>query len=212
MNIKYPAMLPHLKHNMTKVYTSSIQELYDIIEIITPLCNGEKCNVSFEHTNPNKKRIFTDDELTSMYSSFIQKKGVNKLITGIKEHFLDTYEVYIIHKMCDDNVEGRNKFKKYLSQYYDFLLSFSIEPYVITEKQTLENNNEIVSICMELYESQRDTITTGKIEQIREMVHEIIRLHPNQKLEELCEKIVLLFDIDESFKKKIFPLIVNKNY
>jgi hypothetical protein len=88
----------------------------------------EQCNVFFE--DANNLAIYENQQWNSLPVDL----GIERVVETIKTYLWDAYECFLIRKMentRDYTVFERDEFKKLLCEYYCFLASVGVSPYVI---------------------------------------------------------------------------------
>jgi hypothetical protein len=210
---KYSRTIHRLEKNMIRDYKLTFNELLDILDKVSSLCNGdyEQYNIHFDDKT-KKLKFYEDGEWTS----FLQDNGVSKLVAGIQEHFLDIYELYLVKKLyCKDNgAFYKQDVREHLTQYYNFLSCFNLDPYVKNKSNDyillgqyddeIDDEKDTVSNeMMAIYKKQVDTLTVQRQNKVRKDVCDIIKRNSKHNLDELNKRVASLFNMDETFKQQL---------
>ena len=210
---QYSRTRQRLERNMIKDYKLTINEFLEILDKVSSLCNGdyEQYNIHFDDKT-KKLKLYEDGEWTTL----LQEAGVAKVVAGIQEHFLDVYEVYLVKRLYSSDIGAYNKqsLREHLTQYYNFIACFGLQPYIKDKSDTyilkgeydsdIDHDNDVISSdMMTIYRKQVETLTVQNQNRVRRDVCEIIKRNSKQNLDELNKKVAALFNMDESFKEQL---------
>ena len=163
--------------------------------------------------------MFLDDK----WESYFMDRGISELLNIIKLYYLDYYEIHLVKKIMivnssspNVNAFDVNLVKFYLEEYYRFLASFDLEPYVykkqnreIIENFNSDNPNYIGDYCMKIYNDIKQTIPKSDITKDKNTIIDIIKHNSVISSNNLNKKIMKTINSNDDFKHKL--MISNKN-
>lgn len=173
----------------------------------------EDLNIVYDK-NADKLKIFDGE-----WEEMLLNRGVKKILQTIQSYYWDAYECYMLRKLhTDKNAFNKQRLKELLIEYYKFIGCFDVEPFVKNKdnEDITGNSNkgdDAFSICDEYYQmylKTRDNIRKSEINNVKKVVLEIIRKNSDRNINELNKKVFELFNVDEGFKKAVFPILVSE--
>jgi hypothetical protein len=127
--------------NLVDVYMKT-DNFIQLIDKLTLTDNIDTMNVVY-HKTSNRLSIFESDE----WETYPFDNGVRQLLDKIKLVFFDKYEEFLLDKLhLDDNLRERVTAKELLEEYYKFLVSFELRPFVFDEPRLLHYKDISVKI------------------------------------------------------------------
>jgi hypothetical protein len=207
---KYIYQVKKLETNKYKNFYMSIQNMLEVVDTVTCMCDIEKCNVLYDE-KLNKLRIFSCGE----WKSLLLDGGIKELIEKVQACYLDAYECYLIRKMKSSTVDHHDKMrsKEFLDEYYKFISCFDILPFVFdkSDNQVLQTNEEDTDYeeftaqeeFYTCYKKIKENVTITECNKLRKNVKEIVKRNTKSNIIELNKKMMELFQMDESFKKDV---------
>ena len=216
---KFCKKAQYLDNNKYKgTFTLDQSNFLEVIDEISKVGNNtlENFNIYYD---PKLKKLHVHDN-GEWTESFIEI-GVQKVILSVlKDYYFDSYECYlhrILHGTCESKISPQDT-HKYLIEYYKFLGSNDMEPYIkgLSDNKILYNRDDerfdedfepqdvdAFSICDRYYKiftSTRDNTSKTEINKIKRQVIEVIKSNSTKNMKELNKKITELFVGDEVFK------------
>jgi hypothetical protein len=193
----------------------------DIIEMIDDLTMIK--DKLFEHFNihieQNKVRIYEGGH----WKEYHKTHGLRKLVQIVQENIWDTYEVYLIRKMQekDLNFSDRVQFRSYLQEYYMFLACIGNEPYVrdrpnnqilfspdddrYWEDVEYEdvNAHSITDEYMKHFNTWKTELSDRDKERTKRDLLDILQNNNKRNIAELNKVILALINVDATYKEKV---------
>lgn len=183
------------------------EDLFQIVNKISKSKESGEFNVFYD-PEMNRINIFEDGNWEEM----LVITGIKRIINIIRDHYLNAYECYLVRCIfdCRTSALSKSKSREHLSEYYDFIGSFNIEPYV-KNKENSEiignvnsgNQYEIEENIMPLYKLTKDKLTQSSIERKKRDFLDILKRNSKRNIYELNKNIMDLIRVDEEFKKTI---------
>jgi hypothetical protein len=196
-------------------------DLLDVIDQVSKVNLSKEKVKTFEDLNiyydkdAEKLKIFDGE-----WEEMLLNKGVKKILQTIQFYYWDSYERFLFKKLHQNtNPFNKQRLKELLVEYYNFIGCFDVEPFIKDK-----NDNELLgnmtsesafSICDEyypLYLKTRDNIKKSEINNVKKSVLDIIRKNSDRNVSELNKRIFDMFNIDESFKQNVVPMLVSGSY
>ena len=181
-------------------------ELVDASVIVSSHNNIQHMNVLYVQ-ELNKIAIFHDDEWTQ----YLFDNGINKVISIIRNYYLESYEKYMLYKIfVDKNViaQEANNYKNMLNEYFRFLAVFDIFPCVKDERNedcVPGFNHEKVfylsDFCMDRYNEQKEQLSKSETNKLRKHIGDIIKLNNGANVRMLNNQVINLAVNDQNFKE-----------
>ena len=160
----------------------------------------------------NKIKLYHDDE----WESYLMDAGIQRIITILRDYYLETYEKYIVKKLFGINnldALSRSKYRAQLVELYRFYGHFDILPYAKDKKNTElidhfshTNDNFLQDFCMELYLEEKNKLTKTEINTMKRQIIGIIKKNTQFAIKSLNKSILQLANINEEFKEHILTL------
>jgi hypothetical protein len=201
------------------IYKLTNTELMEIVDEVSSICNGnfEELNIHFEEKT-KKLKIYN----SGAWETVLQEVGVQEVIRGIKDNYLDMYECYLVRRLYDDKIPPNEKMsiKEHLFDYYKFMSCFKIDPFIkgktddfILNGDDDDSDNDIsnFTITDNLIPQVKkvvDMMTISEVQRLRKEVIDIIKRNSKQNIDELNKKVASLFNMDETFKSQVLEPIV----
>ena len=189
-------------------YDLGNDRLYDIIDEISQIRGLEDLNIVY------------DDKLKELslykygsWENYLVDRGVREVVSLMKDNFLDYYEKYLLRKIyvTEKNEIVKQKYKEYLEDYYKFITSFDLKPFIdgkddcdilgmddgdygsykIEEKHML--NYKTISNNMKRYD----------VNKTKKSVDNILKNNTKRSLKELNKQIMSLVISDDEFKASL---------
>ncbi len=139
------------------------------------------------------------------------KSGCKHLLRYLQETLLDDYEWYLIKRMYQSPTasQARAKTKELLCDYYRFLGTFDIEPYVqdrpdselVPHPPSRQETYDVQDELMELYTKTTGAMTRAQMTAMQREVVDIIKKNSRRNLDDLNQKIAGLFHMDTEFQR-----------
>jgi hypothetical protein len=170
----------------------------EIVNQLTTSKNVDTLNVVYDKA-PNKLSIYDGD---GEWEEYVFEHGVKELIEKIQFSYLDSYEELLLDKICDDpNFIERQRAKELLEEYYIFLVSFEVKPYLTrgTTDKLMSYNDEYFKV----YDKIRNTVRLTQAKDIKRSVYNMIKANCNASITELNKKMMDIICTDETFKAKV---------
>lgn len=135
--------------------------------------------------------------------------GVVKVMEIIQEHCLDTYELFLIKKMYDQDIlseKGGISYAEHLKNYYKFICNFELTAYVWkTDDPELKELQETIRMYLD-YQYQID------FDKIKENVDPAEKIYLRNHLVKvvrdreisITREVLDLIKVEETFKQKLF--------
>lgn len=190
--------------------------MLEVIDSVTSMCQVENFNIILDE-KLNKLKLFS----CGTWKTQLIDSGIKELIEKVQSCYLDAYECYLIRKVIGHNGESlfeQQHAREHLEQYYRFIGSFEIVPYVIdkTDNQILfnidderyhEKDEGKDHILQEKWYSKYKTIKVAMPQhdknKIIKSVKDIIKRNSRSNVVELNKLMMEIFQMDESFKEKV---------
>jgi len=159
----------------------------------------------------------------SKWKEYLIQQGLTYLVETIASYYLEAYEIYLIRKLIDTNIPIRNhqKYITCIEQYYLFLASFDVLPYVEgkSDNKIIYNREDtefddvpletefeayrIVDKYTQLYHKTKSNMTIAQKRRIQADVADILKSNTRQNIAELDKNIIGVINIDNEFKNKL---------
>jgi hypothetical protein len=196
--------------------------LFEVIDSLTGVesKNMEDFNFFFDH-EVNRLNMFESGEWKELYVT----SGLKKVINMIQDYFWHTYECYLIKKIQTTlNFIEKQKFRELLVEYYSFLASLDVDPYVKDtpnnkinytgdddEFWTAPSVNDVEAYSlshefMKLYNQTRDDMTMRKREKLKQDLKDLLKRNSKRNAQELNKVIMSLINVDTEFKQDMLQL------
>lgn len=144
------------------------------------------------------------------WNSQLFDDGIDDIVYKLKTCYLDFYESYLIRKAHKNGAFVKQQMKELLKEYYMFIISFNLDPYVKdqTDGDLLgdESMNDRHDTCEEYHSffiRIREDIKHMEVKRIRKDVGNIIRKNNKSNLVDLNSKVLDLIQADEEFRSRI---------
>jgi hypothetical protein len=194
---KYSSISNKLQKNTIKYIEFKKDDFLELIDEVTNILNGkniEHLNLLYDH-KINKLAIYNDDS----WEEYLLTSGVKRIISIIKENYLDSYESYLIFQIDNSSEYKKQQCYELLDEYYRFISCFDIKPTVIGYHDIPKHD-----LYMSRYKRIFEKITKSEMTNIKKEVLDIIKINSIRNVDEMNKYIMELLNADENFKKKIF--------
>lgn len=179
-------------------FSLNTRKIMEIVNRLTTSKNVDTMNIMYDK-HPNKLSIYDGD---GEWEEFVFENGVKELIEKIQFSYLDYYEELLLEKISEDpNFIERQRAKELLEEYYVFLVSFEVKPYLING--TMEKIKSYNDKYYKLYEKIKNTVRLTQAKDIKRSVYNIVKNNCNSSITELNKKMMDLICTDEHFKTKV---------
>lgn len=201
---KYLIQSNKLNNNKCKNFSMSMDDIFEVVDKVTRIEDTEIMNILYEE-DLNKLNLFSCGE----WKSFLLESGTKHLIEKIQSYFLNAYEIYLLRKIHDTNIFDKQRNTEFLMQYYRFLCSFDIKPFVMdsTDEDILGPSHRGGYTLQERYYTKymalKDDIKVSESNRIKKQVYDIIKRNSRKNIVELNKKVMEIFHMDECFKTQI---------
>jgi hypothetical protein len=189
-------------------------DILAIFDCVTKVSEGgdNTVEVNVLYDNKAKKiRLYQD----GVWDDDMVMIGVKKLIISIKQIYLDSYEKYLIRKLKDVDLHfsKRGMVKELLHEYYKFIGSFNIDPFVKSKRNgdilytaADESSHSIEEEFMKIYTKVSGDIIKSEMKQTHKDVLDIIKGNTKRSIDDLNNKVIGLIHMDEVFKNVMFGI------
>ncbi len=186
-------------------YDLGNNRLFDIIDDIGKIRNLSDLNIVYDD-KLKELNLFKNGS----WETYLVERGMREVVDTIKDYFLDHYERYLLRKIhvTEKNLRQKEKYKEYLLEYYKFIGSFDIKPYV-------ENKNDcdllgeedgdygvykVEEYWMPKYKDVVDNMKKSEINKIKREVDTILKNNSIKNLKKLNKELIDLVTQDDEFK------------
>lgn len=182
--------------------------ILDIIDKITSFSNVDHMNIVYDEV-PDKIKIFQQGE----WKPYIFEAGTDMIISTVKSFYLDYYEIYLIRKyQATCNLFEKQCIKEQIEEYYKFIASFDMEPFVKGCRDGILLENASTAYSLEekfhpMYAKIKDEIRHTYVTSIKRRVLQLIRKNNKANVLELNRQLMDLIRVDEAFKNEILNQI-----
>jgi hypothetical protein len=194
----------------------------DIIEIIDELSkmsdNVEDFNIMYD-SKLNKLLLYDAGDWKEMFLT----SGLKSIIRTIQDYFWHAYECYLIRKIKNMDIPfgTRAEYKNRLIEYYVFIASLDIDPYVKDRNNNQINYssdddrywrevsyhdleaNSLQDEFMKEYRRVKDNMTRKEIDRLKKDLLDLIKRNSKKNINELNKTVMTLINVDEEFQKLI---------
>jgi len=196
----------------------------EIIDTLTKAIRGDRRQEFIQDMNfiydwkRQRIRVFG-----ARWEEHLLQQGLTYLVDTIASYYLETYEVYLIRKLLDNSIsiKSRQKYMESITQYYLFLASFDVMPFVNNkyDNRVIYNRDDpehdilpdpsdfeahrIVDKYLQLYNETKANMTMAQRRKIQSDVSNIIKSNTRNNITELDQDILGIINIDNDFKKKL---------
>jgi len=157
------------------------------------------------------------------WEEYLVQQGLTYLVDTIASYYLETYEIYLIRKLIDTKttIKSRQRYTECLIQYYLFLASFDVRPYVegkcdnkilynrddqefdVIPEENDFDSHRIVDEYLHLYNQTKSNMTMAQKRKIQAEVSDILKSNTRHNITELDKDIIGIINIDNDFKNKL---------
>lgn len=136
-------------------YTLKSDNFLETVNMASSISRIESMNILFSKSS-QKISIYEN----SKWSSYLATQGVKKIMTAIQEAYFDVYEVYLIRKLHEYDMKGkqvaRAEYEELLRIYYEFIVCFALGPFIHNK-----TNHEILT-CIFSEESEESDSSSSR--------------------------------------------------
>jgi hypothetical protein len=193
-------------------------DFLDIINTLTQAIRGPQKHKFLEVLNVlydgKKKRIKV--YASEKWEEYLVDKGLTYLVDTIAAYYLESYECYLIRKIDGQpsvSAPERAAYVKCLEEYYHFIASFDVHPYVkdksaddvFKDDEYLQTSDceELIDKYNAMYGRIYDNMTNAEKKESHKRVLDILKTNSEHNVEELDKDIMGLIKLDEGFKETI---------
>lgn len=203
---KYLSHVNKLEKNKVNNYQLNIDNMLQVIDEVTAICNNaEHFNIYYDEV-PNKLKLFSG----GTWKTSLLDIGVREMIEMIKGCYLDAYEAYLLRKLYNTQTSCFSKVqaKERLEEYYKFIACFNVTPsiegkYDVDIIESLDDSVCISERFMKVYKQIKDNITMAECSKTRKCVYDIIKRNTKTNIVDLNKMIMDMLQIDTEFKTNI---------
>ncbi len=200
------------EHNLLKCEDISTQlrefslnncEILKILDTLTTSSSVDTLNVVYDKT-PNKLSIYDGEWETHVF-----EHGVKELLEKIQLFYLDSYEELLLDKIAEDpNYIEKQRAQELLKEYYTFLVSFEIKPFLTrgTTDKMIDYNEQYYNF----YSKTRDNVKFTEVKELKRSVYNMIKTNCIASITELNKRMMDIICTDEAFKNKVLQMLQNK--
>jgi hypothetical protein len=199
-------------------YNFTQKDMFDMIDDLTTI--DENCVEDYNvHLDQSKLVVYEGGDWKEMYKTH----GLQYFIRIIKENYWDTYEVYLIRKIrdMDLNFSERIRFKYYLQEYYTFLACTDNDPYVKDrpDNQVIYNadddrywdepsyvdidSHKIADEYMRLYTQWKTELRDKDRDKLQRELSDLLRNNSKKNIQDLNKLVMSLINVDATYKEKL---------
>lgn len=169
--------------------------------------NNSASNLNLIYDGLNEVQIYNDGE----WSSYLEDKGIKKIIEFLMSNYLNDYEIYLLRKNYHPNLRGDPKIVGYLKIYYTFLCTFDIEPnsngyndeYLIGLQLNLDDCFAIQKKVHALYDEMKNLLKKSEKKEMRNKVLKCLKINTDRNIGDLNQALMQIIQIDEEYRNKI---------
>jgi hypothetical protein len=159
-------------------------------------------NVVYDKT-PNRLSFYDSGE----WETHPFDNGVKQLLDKVKFVFFDKYEEFLLEKngQCEQSPRERITAKELLEEYYKFLVSFDLRPFVYDEPR-LEHFKEFATKLYDKMKKGKSTMAKDN----KKNICQIIKNNCAASIHELNKRMMDIICSDEEFKKTILQKLATQ--
>ena len=189
-------------------YDLGNDRLFDIIDEISQIRGLEDMNIVY------------DDKLKELslykygsWENYLVDRGVREVVSLMKDNFLDYYEQYLLRKIhvTEKNEIVKQKYREYLEEYYKFITSFDLKPFVEGKDDCdilgMEDGDYGSYVIEEKYMNNYKTISNNMkrydINKTKKSLDNILKNNTKRSIKELNKQVMSLVISDEEFKNSL---------
>lgn len=212
------AKINGLEDGTLKDYALDARGILSTVDEVTRTTCIERMNV-FHNATLDKLCVFDYGEWMTWFTDL----GVDEILEKTKTNFFDYYECYLLRKLVDTErpFPERSQVREYLQEYYTFIASFNIDPFVRSK-----NNHRILynvdddrhfedvdardisahSIADEyypFYKGIKEELSPTDVMHMKRDVEHIITKNCKASLIELNKRMIELMQLNGEFKKDV---------
>ena len=188
----------------------SSDDFFEIINEISTICNTgtfDEFNILYDN-KINRVKLYD----RGMWEEMLLNNGIRRILITIQDYYLNSYELYLIRKLCNPNVNtfDKQQIQELLIEYYKFIGSFDVVSCIkdmndseILNYEDMSENFEIHDKYDKLFKNTRDNLKRSDINRVKKEVVEILKRNSIKNIEEMNKRVLDLFQVDEGFKSKI---------
>lgn len=181
-------------------FSLNTANIMEIVNKLTTSKHVDTLNVVYDKA-PNKLSIYDGE-----WETYVFEHGVKELLEKIQLNYLDEYETLLLDKMAEDpNYIERQRAKELLQEYYTFLVSFEVKPYL-----TRRTNDKMIAYCEQFYtfyDNTRNNVRLTQAKDIKRSVYNMVKSNCNASITELNKKMMDIICTDETFKAKVLEIL-----
>jgi hypothetical protein len=215
----YASKVRRLENNQYKYgFSLSQQDILEIFDEVTNKKSIEDLNLIYDNKY-NKFKIYVDGHWKDMLAT----SCIKNIVETVQSCFLNSYEIYLIRmtKNPSSFAKQKQEYLENLTEYYKFLGSFDVNPYVKgkNDNEILYNDSDpryfdkannhewdkfkLVDEYTKLYDKVCLAMTKSEINNIKKQVLDVVKKNSSKNIDELNKMIFDLFCTDQEFKESI---------
>jgi hypothetical protein len=203
---KFAVRIDNMKGDKFKYgYDLGNNRLFDIVDELSKIRTYSDLNIIYDD-KLKELNLFK----SGCWENYLVDRGLREVIDIMKDIFLDHYEKFLLLKIfvTEKNLRQKQAYKDFLLEYYKFIGSFEILPYIqdkddcdilgdddgdfgkyTVEEKYMPKYNEIV-----------DNMKRYEINKTKKSVDNILKNNTKKNLKNLNKEIIDLVTSDEEFK------------
>jgi hypothetical protein len=203
---KFAVRIYNMKGDKFKYgYDLGNNRLFDIVDELSKIRSFSDLNIIYDD-KLKELNLFK----SGCWENYLVDRGLREVIDIMKDIFLDHYEKFLLRKIfvTEKNLRHKQEYKDHLIEYYKFIGSFEIIPYIqdkddcdilgdddgdfgkyTVEEKWMPKYNEIV-----------DNMKRYEINKTKKSVDNILKNNTKKNLKNLNKEIIDLVTSDEEFK------------
>jgi hypothetical protein len=191
-------------------YFLSQNDLIGLVDDVTRISrdNMDRFNVFYNKTI-KRFRLYQGKD----WESFIEEIGAKELVNLIKSYFLDSYELYLIRHLHQEELITLDRFKllEHLEIYYRFIAAFDLLPYicdqddreVLGHRLVEDQANTLAERYMKSYFEQKNALKRSDKGQLQKKIVNIVKENTSHNVAELNQALIDILKIDQDFREQI---------
>ena len=203
---KFARRIDNMKGDTFKYgYDLGNNRLFDIVDEISKIRNFSDMNIIYDE-KLKELNLFK----SGSWENYLVDRGLREVIDIMKDYFLDYYEKYLLKKIhvTEKNEITKQKYKEHLEEYYKFIGSFEIKPY-IEDKNDCDILGDddgdygvytVEEKWMPRYKEIVDNMKRYEINKTKKSIDNILKNNTKKNLKSMNKEIIDLVTNDEEFK------------
>lgn len=179
--------------------------LLNIIDTVTTVSSIDAINIIYDGI-ANKIKIYNEGS----WKSCLLDAGIQEVIQCIKDSYLDCYECHLLRRFHRlSNAYRKAIVGEYLEEYYRFLASLDLIPFVVGHYDglILGNSDNVESSIEDTwyprYQTIKDNLKMTDIKTMKFKISDIIKRNTKCNLLDLNKTLMELIKVDDPFKNEV---------